>query len=199
MEQNALYAKLDDLKKKQELIESAWRKRSGNQELLQFFVEIMPKALNAERCSIFILDPVNDDVWLQCGTGLSEKSVTVPKSGSLVGQVISSGKVIIEEDMQSLVGTHDLVAMKTGFTTRNAICVPVQGVISNRITGAIQILNKKNDRMFNRSDKLTLEKLAFLLQMNIENIFLRQELARISVQLKQQIENLKTRLKKDTL
>ncbi len=199
MQQNALYAKLDDLKKKQELIENAWKKRSGNQELLQFFVEIMPKALNAERCSIFILDPVNDDVWLQCGTGLSEKSVTVPKSGSLVGQVISCGEAIIEEDMQSLVGTHDLVAMKTGFTTRNAICVPVHGVISNRVTGAIQILNKKNERKFNSSDKLTLEKLAFLLQMNIENIFLRQELARISIQLKQQIENLETRLKKDTL
>lgn len=194
MEHNALYHKLEELKRKQELIEQAWKKRSGNQELLQFFVEIMPKALDAERCSIFILDPINDDVWLQCGTGLSEKSVTVPKSGSLVGQVISSGKAIIEQDMQGLVGTHDLVAMQTGFISRSAICVPVHGVTTNRITGAIQVLNKKNERRFSDHDQATLEKLAFLLQMNIENIFLRQELSRVSTQLKQQIETLEHRL-----
>ena len=198
MEENALYSKLDELKKKQAVIEQAWKKRSGNQELLHFFVEIMPKALNAERCSIFILDPVNDNVWLQCGTGLPEKSVTVPKSGSLVGRVIASGEIIFEEDMQGTVGPHDLVAMQTGFVAHNAICVPVHGVTTKRITGAIQVLNKKNERKFNDNDKATLEKLAFLLQMNIENIFLRQELARISTQLKQQIETLENRLQKDT-
>lgn len=198
MEDKALYGKLQDLKKKQDVIEKAWKKRSGNKELLQFFVEIMPKALGAERCSIFILDPFKDDVWLQCGTGLSEKSVTVPKSGSLVGQVISSGEAAIEEDMQSHVGTHDIVAMKTGFVARNAICVPVHGVTTKRITGAIQLLNKKNERKFNDHDKTTLEKLAFLLQMNIENIFLRQELVRISTQLTQQIDSLEKRLYKPT-
>ena len=198
MEDKALHAKLEELKKKQEVIEKAWKKRAGNKELLQFFVEIMPKALDAERCSIFILDPFNDDVWLQCGTGLSEKSVTVPKSGSLVGQVISKGNAIVEEDMQSHVGTHDIVAMKTGFVTRNAMCVPVHGLTTKRVTGAIQILNKKSERKFTDTDKATLEKLAFLLQMNIENIFLRQELSRVSTQLKQQIESLESRLKKET-
>ncbi len=173
----------------------AWKKRAGNKELLQFFVDIIPRALGTERCSIFILDPVNDDVWVQCGTGLSEKAVTVPKSGSLVGQVVSTGQIIIEEDMQSHVGAHDLVAMKTGFITRNAMCVPVHGVTTKRVTGAIQILNKKDGFKFSTFDRTTLEKLAFLLQMNIENIFLRQELSRVSLELKKQIELLEKRLK----
>ncbi len=194
MEKNALIVKLNELKKKQELIEKAWKSRAGNKELLRFFVEIMPKALEAERCSIFILDPVRENVWLQCGTGLGEKDLSVPKSGSLVGQVVSSGDVLIEQDMQGQVGTHDLVAMQTGFVTRNAMCVPVHGVTAKRVTGAIQILNKNPGLQFTDDDLRKVEKLAFLLQMNIENIFLRQELARVSVQLKKQIDRLESNL-----
>ncbi|NOY70847.1 MAG: GAF domain-containing protein [Gammaproteobacteria bacterium] len=195
MKKNALYIKLEELRKKQEQIEAASKKRSGNTELLQFLVEIMPKALNAERCSIFIHDPVQQDVWLQCGTGLGEKEVSVPESGSLVGRVISSGNVIIENDMQSVVGTHDIIAMQTGFICRNSMCVPVRGVTTQRVTGAIQLLNKSHGKKFNNQDQQYLEKLAFLLQMNIENIFLRQELSRLSNQLKNKIEKLEQQLK----
>ncbi len=195
MKKNELYIKLEELRKKQEQIEAASKKRSGNTELLQFLVEIMPKALDAERCSIFIHDPIQQDVWLQCGTGLGEKEVSVPESGSLVGRVISSGNVITENDMQSVVGTHDIIAMQTGFICRNSMCVPVRGVTTQRVTGAIQLLNKSHGKKFNSQDQQYLEKLAFLLQMNIENIFLRQELSRLSNQLKNKIEKLEQQLK----
>jgi len=194
MKKNVLYSKLEELKKKQGQIEAASKKRSGNTELLQFLVEIMPKALDAERCSIFIHDPVQKDVWLQCGTGLGEKEVSVPDSGSLVGRVIASGKIIVESDMQSVVGTHDIVAMQTGFVCRNSMCVPVHGVTTKRVTGAIQLLNKFHGKKFNNKDQQQLEKLAFLLQMNIENIFLRQELSHLSNQLKNKIERLEQQL-----
>ena len=194
MEKNTLNNKLEELRKKQEQIEAASKKRAGNTELLQFLVEIVPKALNAERCSIFILDPVQKDVWLQCGTGLGEKEVSVPQSGSLVGRVVSSGEVLVENDMQSVVGTHDIVAMQTGFVCRNSMVVPVRGVTTKRVTGAIQLLNKDHGKKFTSEDQQYLEKLAFLLQMNIENIFLRQELSRLSSQLKNKIEKLEQQL-----
>ena len=189
-----LQDKLSELRRNQETLEKAWKQRSGNKAMLEFLVQIMPRALEAERCSIFILDAFRDNVWVQAGTGLAEKQVEVPKSGSMVGQVVSTGQCIIEHDMQNLVGTHDLVAVKTGFVTRNAICVPVQGVTRKQITGAIQVLNKREGKRFGDDDKKILEELAFLLQMTIENIFIRQELARMMMEMKRQIELLESKL-----
>ncbi len=192
MDKALLGQKLGQLRKKQQLMEKAWRE-AGNRQLLQFFVDIMPRALDAERCSIFILDPVDEKAWLQCGTGLSEKQLQVPTKNSIVGRVMSSGEFVIEDDLEDQVGAHDIVAVKTGFVTRNAICVPVHGVTTKKVVGAIQVLNKAHGN-FNDADRDILERLAFQLEMNIENIFLRQELAKISVEMGQKIKKLEAKL-----
>jgi GAF domain-containing protein len=192
MDRTVLEKKLRQLRNKQQLMEKAWRE-AGNRQLLQFFVDIMPRALNAERCSIFILDPVDEKAWLQCGTGLSEKQLQVPTRNSIVGRVISTGKVVMEDALEDQVGAHDIVAVKTGFITRTALCVPVHGVTSKKVVGAIQMLNKRQDA-FNTEDQTTLERLAFHLEMNIENIFLRQELAKISVEMSRKIKKLEAKL-----
>ena len=192
MDKALLEQKLNQLRKKQQMMEKAWRE-AGNRKLIQFFVDIMPKAIEAERCSIFILDPVDEKAWLQCGTGLGEKQLQVPTKNSIVGRVMSSGESVIEEDLEDQVGAHDIVAVKTGFVTRNAICVPVHGVTTKKVVGAIQMLNK-NRGNFDDADRQTLENLAFHLEMNIENIFLRQELAKISVEMVQKIKMLDTKL-----
>ncbi len=192
MEKILLEKKLRQLRKKQQLMEKAWRE-AGNRKLLKFFVDIMPRALNAERCSIFILDPVDEKAWLQCGTGLSEKQLQVPTKNSIVGRVMESGQAVIEDDLEDQVGAHDIVAVKTGFVTRTAICVPVHGVTTKKVVGAIQLLNKKSG-VFDESDQEILERLAFHLEMNIENIFLRQELAKISVEMGRKIKKLESKL-----
>jgi GAF domain-containing protein len=193
MSRPKLVEKLEDLRAKQKLIDSAWKK-TGNKEFLQFLVEILPKTLNAERCSIFILDPIDENVWVQCGTGLTERQVSVPRGSSLVGKAISTGHFQLETDMDKQLGAHDTVAIKTGFVTRNALCVPVHGVTKDRVTGAIQVLNKTGSHGFTDEDRRILEKLAFHLQMNIENIFIKQELVKISNEMKEQILKLENKL-----
>ncbi|MBL1276764.1 MAG: GAF domain-containing protein [Ectothiorhodospiraceae bacterium] len=192
MDRELLEQKLNQLRKKQQLMETAWRE-AGNRKLIQFFVDIMPKALDAERCSIFILDPVDEKAWLQCGTGLSEKQLQVPTKNSIVGRVMSSGQFVIEDDLEDQVGAHDIVAVKTGFVTRTALCVPVHGVTTKKVVGAIQMLNKRHGD-FGDADRKILESLAFHLEMNIENIFLRQELAKISVEMGRKIKKLESML-----
>lgn len=189
----ALEAKLLDLRNKQKKIDAVWSK-AGNRKLIEFFVEILPLALSCERCSIFILDPVADNVWLHSGTGLKEREIRVPKWSSVVGKVISEGKSLIEEDMENTVGAHDTVDVKTGFISRNSLCVPVKGVTVEKITGAIQVLNKTGGRSYSDQDKLILKKAAMHLQMNIENIFLRQELIKISMHMDKQIRALEQSL-----
>ncbi len=193
MERTALIHKLNELKKKQKMIEKAWQ-RAGNRELLQFFVEIMPKVVDAERCSIFIHDPSEDNLWVQCGTGVEERQISVPQAGSVIGRAIESGEPVFEKNMHMQMGPHDTVALKTGYVTYNTLCVPVFGVTTNKVTGAIQAVNKRRADEFNEADLAVLQKLAFHIQMHIENIYLRQELSKISVEMSKKVAQLEQQL-----
>ena len=193
MERTELAQKLVELKKKQATIEAAWQK-AGNRELLQFFVEIIPKVIGAERLSIFIHDPVDDNIWVQCGTGVTERQINVSQAGSIVGRVIESGQAVFENDMQEQTGAHDTVAIKTGYVTYNTLCVPVKGVTTDNVTGAIQAVNKIGAHEFQPKDKELMDKLAFHIQMHIENIYLRQEMAKVSSQMGEKIALLEQKL-----
>jgi len=193
MEINALEQKLTEFKHKQSQIDQAWR-NTGNRKLIEFFVELIPKALNVDRCSIFVLDPKDEQLWLQCGTGMQEQQIKVPKWSSLVGRVIETGQYVLEDDMENSVGAHDTVDIKTGFISRNSLCVPVMGVTVSKVTGAIQVLNKLGGSDYTNADREMLEKMAFHLQSHIENLFLRQEIYKVSLKMKQQIVMLEQKL-----
>jgi len=195
MEIEALTQKLHELKEKQQQIETAWRK-TGNREFLEFMIELLPKALQAERCSIFINNPEDNNVWIQCGTGLQEKQISVPKDSSIVGKVIATGEAIIENNLANQVGAHDTVAFKTGFTAKSTICIPVPGVKTQQIAGAIQVLNKLNiNSAFTQEDVEIVTKLAHHLQVNIENIYQRQEMANIATEIGKKVELLEAKLR----
>jgi len=196
MEKRLLEQKLEELKSRQQQINDIWDK-TGNRQLLHFFVDIIPRTLNVERCSIFVLDPEEDNVWLQCGTGVQEKSIQVAKWNSVVGEVIETGKPVQVDDLSEKVGVHDVVALNTGFFARDTLCVPVCGVTRQGVTGVIQVLNKMGNRhdadaethqpKYSDEDKRILNEMAFHLQMQIENIFQRQELIKISQEMSGQI------------
>ena len=196
MDRAELESKLKELKAKHAAIDKTWQK-AGNRPLLEFFVEIMPKVLNCERLSIFIHDPVDANLWVQCGTNVKERQIEVPQKGSVVGRAIETGKPVFEKEMQRQMGPHDTVALKTGYVTYNTLCVPVCGVTTNKITGAIQAVNKKAAVEFTQADLEVLQKLAFNIQLNLENMYLRQEMAKISTQMSKQIYQLEKKLRGD--
>lgn len=171
-------ASIDKLKEENKLINShveTYYDESAEKDYLDFFTRIINKLVNSERSSIFISDPENDTVWLEVGTGIERKQITVPKDGSMVGGVIACGEAHISNDMGTQEGAHKKVDSATGFTTHNAICVPVKSLDGKRTTGAIQVLNKKDGESFNEDDQKWLEDIAQNLQFNIEHIYLQQE------------------------
>jgi signal transduction protein with GAF and PtsI domain len=187
---------LKDLKAKQSAIDAKWKK-AADRQLLEFFVELIPLALNVERCSIFIVNSKQSNIWLQCGTGLKERSIKVPAAGSIVGEVVSTGKVLIEEDLENRMGAHSDVALKTGFHARDTLCVPIYGMATKTITGAIQVLNKKTikrEDIYTEHDISILKKTAFHIQMSIENLYIRQDFARVSEALGKQIKVLEHKI-----
>ncbi|OGT20691.1 MAG: hypothetical protein A2V90_03895 [Gammaproteobacteria bacterium RBG_16_57_12] len=198
MDTQQITEKLAALKKKQGQILEAWQK-TGNKSLIQFIIEIMPKAMKAERCSIYIVDPTRSDAWIQSGTGLTEKQVTIPlETSSIVGQVIKTGTYKVEEDLEDKVGAHVAAAAKTGFVVRNVLCVPVHSTKEAKVIGAIQMLNKFGGG-YTEDDRKMLERLAGVLQTSIEQMYQRQELLNISNEMELMILNLERQLIKANL
>lgn len=184
---------LDDLKSKQAMIRKTWD-NTGNRSLLNYFIEIIPILLHAERCSIFIHDPTIDRVWVQAGTGLTENELNIPAKTSLVGRTISRAATIVENDLANKIGAHDTVAIKTGYISYKAVCTPIIGM-NKTVIGAIEVLNKKDNMSFDDNDCTLLEKTACQIEGNIDQLFQRQELFKISEEMLVQIGQLEKELK----
>lgn len=167
------------LVRKQAHIQHHWD-QMGQKRLLKFIVKLIPRLLDVESCSIFVHDESNEKVWLVCATDLSEREIEVPKEGSLVGEVISTGKYQIRTGMENQPGIHKLVDQYTNSITRDILCVPIPGLTTEKVTGAIQVRNKQGGRLYTEEDRLVLEEMTYYMQLLVENIFLGQEIADLS-------------------
>lgn len=143
---------------------------------LPFYVDVMTKLADCERCSIFINDLAQGRVWLKAGTGVTEREIEVPKEGSIVGEVIATGKPKIIGSMETRSGVHKQVDDETGFKTRNILCVPIKSAARVEVSGAIELLNKNNDRDFSNEDLALAEEIAGHLKKEVDAIFMDQEL-----------------------
>lgn len=159
--------------KQQALFEELEPQRES--KLLEFYVRLIPRVLEAQRCSVFIHDPANGKVWLKTGTGVTERGIEVSVKDSIVGNVIASGKPVIAIDLVSRDGVHRAIDTTTGFTTQNILCVPIHSQDRTKIAGAIEVLNKKSGRQFNEEDQAFLEEVAAHFQSAVESIFLTQQ------------------------
>ena len=185
--------KIAKLQEKRKFVEDTWAS-SGNRELLKFVVELGPKLFNCERVSIFLLDPSDSSIWLVCGTGLKERSLLIPKGNSLVGQVIHSGHLLTKTDMEHQKGAHEQIDLQTGFTSRNAMSAPIFDNSGSRAIGALELLNKRGDGLFDDEDHQHLEMVANFIDKHLANLFQRQELLKISREIQLKIKKLEKML-----
>jgi GAF domain-containing protein len=148
---------------------------AGDDPLLDFYVRVMAKMLDAERCSIFIREPDSGKVWLKCGTALGQRDIVVDIDTSIVGKVVKTGESVFIEGLEHLPGPHRAVDARTGFTTRNILCIPVTTLDGKIVAGAVQVLNKQGGRVkFTQEDETMLEDSAHFLQLAIETAFVNQ-------------------------
>ncbi len=167
-------SQLEELKAQQEALSDSEKEVKGG-KLLSFYIRIMAKVTDSERCSIFIYDPNKNTVWLKAGTDFEERGIEVPVKESVAGQAILSGETIIVADAEKYPGASKTIEKLTGFVTRNILCVPIKSPTQNTATGAFQLLNKKNNQDFSEEDISLAEEIAEHLQMETDRIFLDQK------------------------
>ncbi len=190
--------RIAELKLRLERVAQSWTVEDYR-ALTKFYVKILPKITGAERCTIYIIEMSTEKICSIFGTDLEERQIEPPRDGSIVGQVISSGKGIIVNDLEARDGYHALSDTETGFSTRNMICAPIKSASTHGVTGAIQVLNKRLQGSFTKDDLAQLQEVASYLALSIENIIINQEILRISDQMNREYERFDKELSVDTL
>lgn len=166
---------------------------------LMFFVRLLPKVFEAERCTVFIIEMGTEKICSMYGTGIEGKRIEPPRKGSIVGKVITSGQGIVINDLDERPGYHVLASEMTDFVTRTMACVPIEHLKVHGTVGAIQILNKKSENGFDTTDLDLLQEVAKYLSTFIESIIVNQEISRLSNQLNIEMSELDRHLVKRTM
>ncbi len=143
-------------------------------KLLELIASQVEKILSAQRCSIFILDEKNNELWSRITTGMSNAEIRVPLGKGIAGWVAKTGQSINIQDAYSSDKFNPEIDRITRFRTINVLAVPLKN-ISGKTIGVFEVINKINGS-FNDEDEGILKLISSLAAGAIENAQLYENL-----------------------
>ncbi|MBI4316395.1 MAG: GAF domain-containing protein [Chloroflexi bacterium] len=139
--------------------------------LLQRVFEQVPRILQAEAASVWLVDDQLGMVMCRLATGMAAdqlQHMKVPLGQGVVGLAAATGQTVLIADAGKDPRVFRQVDQNTGFVTRSLLTVPL--LRRGRCLGALQTVNKLTaDGAFTPSDQELLERLADSAALAIEN------------------------------
>lgn len=109
--------------------------------LLTMIAQQIQQALQADRCTVFLLDDETQELWSKVALGLEMQEIRFPASKGLAGHVAMTGETINIKNAYESEYFNKEIDLKTGYKTRNILCMPIRN-LSHQIVGVFQVLNK---------------------------------------------------------
>jgi len=141
-------------------------------QLLNLIADRTAEFLNAERCSIYVVDFHKKSLWTKAAIG--EGRIEIPFGSGIAGAVARSGEIVNVPDAYADPRFNREIDIKTGYKTRNLLSGPMKN-ISGDIIGVFQMLNCCNG-VFSRTDEELLSALSGFAGNALENALLYEEL-----------------------
>jgi K+-sensing histidine kinase KdpD len=135
--------------------------------LFDVIVEQTNTIMGAERCSVFLIDENENHLTAFVSMDLQRDEIRIPKNSGVAGWVYSNKTPLIVADAYKESRFYPGIDKKTGFVTRNILCVPLINR-DYKCIGTLQALNKKSG-VFDQDDKEILMHLANYITVAIEN------------------------------
>ena len=148
------------------------------------------QVMNTERSTVFLHDAKSGELWSLAATGMEENEICIPDDSGVAGWVFQSQTPMIINEAYNDPRFYSDVDKKTGFRTRNIICVPV---ISRKkeCIGTLQAINKKSGD-FADEDKELLISISHYVAIALENSRLFGEVNRYLEKLKATLMHIET-------
>ncbi|KAI9349437.1 hypothetical protein DFJ73DRAFT_625475 [Zopfochytrium polystomum] len=143
-------------------------------DLIKIIMQAAQELLKAERCSLFMLDKSKGELWSTVAEG--EKEIRIPMRKGIAGHVASTGEILNIPNAYNDRRFNRSVDLKTGFKTRNILCMPLRNTRGD-IIGVTQIINKLPISFtFSKEDEMLLGAFSSLAAVTIEKSLLFQQL-----------------------
>ncbi len=151
--------------------------------LLTLITEETTRVMEADRSTLFLLDPEKGELWSKVAQGLESQVIRMQPHEGIVGYAISTDKTVNIPDAYEDPRFNPEVDRQTGYRTRNILCMPVR-TKEGKTLGALQILNKR-EGIFTTDDEELLRAISAQAAIALENARLYEDLRRANLQLKE--------------
>jgi len=147
--------------------------------LLGLLANEVKTTLEADRCTIFILDRKKKILWSKVAHGTAD-IISVPWDKGIAGQAVLSGKLINIKDAYNDKRFNREVDKKTGYRTHSMLTSPMKN-LHKKVVGVFQVLNKLNMKPFDKEDEDILTILASQAAVAVENTQLYEQVQHASI------------------
>jgi adenylate cyclase len=159
-----------------EILLNVMRAVSSELEIDQLLLKIVSKTsevMNADRCTLFLLDRQTGGLWSKVAQGANMQEIRVPRGMGIAGHVAVSGETVNIKDAYQDPRFNPEVDRRTGYRTRTILCMPLRDE-RRAIIGVMQVLNK-NHGVFTEEDEHLLDALGSQTAIALENSRLFEE------------------------
>ena len=143
-------------------------------KLFELIIEQINQFMRTERCSVFLYDDKKDQLWSLVSTELKRNEIRIPTSYGVAGWVFQNKTPLIINDPYQDSRFLPDVDKKTGFRTRNILCIPLINR-NQECIGTLQILNKQEGD-FSHQDLELLTSASHYIAISLENATLYEDL-----------------------
>lgn len=119
--------------------------------LLKVIAEETKIAIQADRCTVFMLDKDKNELWSKVALGLGSQEIRFPADKGLAGYVVKTGEPLNIPDAYNDPRFNPDIDKETGYKTKTILCMPIKNN-NQEIIGAFQVLNKNNG-VFTKGDE----------------------------------------------
>jgi len=131
-------------------------------------IEKIMEYMNAEAASIFLLENnATELVCVECAGPVDITGLRLSAEQGIVGKTVTVGSCQMIRDVLNDKNFTKTVDLGTGFQTRSILCSPL--IVNNECIGALELLNKKNDGLFDEQDRQLSSTLASYAALAIHN------------------------------
>lgn len=114
----------------------------GVEALLRQLVRSISHLTDAERVTIYLIDPTSGDLWSRVGEGIEHRDIRVSADEGIVGWVATHGELINVADAAEDERFDSELDRRPGWRTHSVLCAPVHGQ-RDELVGVLEVVNKR--------------------------------------------------------
>lgn len=129
--------------------------------LLNKIIKYAGIIVKAEAASILLLDKKKNELYFKVSLGKKSKEIKkyrVKVGEGIAGWVAEKGKSLIIDDVTKDKRWAKKIDTSTKFKTKSLICVPL--ILEKEIMGVMEVINKKDNKSFDKNDEESLNSFA---------------------------------------